>query len=146
MPYCRGVTLLPSPRVSRLPAPAEVLGGLGLAGLVVAAALPASHIADGPVLCPFRRLTGLPCPGCGLTRSWVYLVHGDVHAAVWANPFGLISVAAALALAVMSVVARVRRRPPLDLERLVRQPWVIALFLAWVGFGLVRIVWILASR
>lgn len=31
-----------------------------------------------PGLCVMRQLTGLPCPGCGLTRSIVSAVHGDV--------------------------------------------------------------------
>lgn len=31
-----------------------------------------------PPMCGFRMGTGLPCPGCGLTRSWVHLAHGDL--------------------------------------------------------------------
>jgi hypothetical protein len=27
--------------------------------------------------CPFRAMTGLPCPMCGATRSVVLFVHGD---------------------------------------------------------------------
>ncbi|MCA9490880.1 MAG: DUF2752 domain-containing protein [Myxococcales bacterium] len=41
-----------------------------------------------PVLCGFRRLTGIPCPGCGLTRSFVYLAHGHPIDAFRMNVFG----------------------------------------------------------
>lgn len=31
-----------------------------------------------PPMCAFRELTGWPCPGCGLTRSFVYMGHLQV--------------------------------------------------------------------
>lgn len=35
-------------------------------------------ICGGPVLpCPWRAVTGLPCPGCGMTRSTLALLRGD---------------------------------------------------------------------
>ena len=37
--------------------------------------------------CWFRRLTGLPCPTCGATRTALSLVHGDLTAAWRHNPF-----------------------------------------------------------
>lgn len=39
-----------------------------------------------PVLCPYRALTGLPCPGCGLTRALHALLHGDPGTAFAFNP------------------------------------------------------------
>ncbi|MFB9315399.1 DUF2752 domain-containing protein [Nocardioides plantarum] len=98
------------------------------------------HVEDGPVICPFRRLTGLPCPGCGLTRSWVYLAHGQWHDSVAAHPFGPVAVAMAVALVVSVVVALVRRGPLPDLDVLVRRPWVVAVVGAWLAFGAVRLV------
>jgi hypothetical protein len=41
-----------------------------------------------PEMCQLRRTLGLPCPGCGLTRSFISLAHGDLSAAVQFNPAG----------------------------------------------------------
>jgi len=42
-----------------------------------------------PELCTLKRFTGLSCPGCGLTRCFISLAHGDL-AAAWAfNPAGI---------------------------------------------------------
>jgi len=42
-----------------------------------------------PELCALRRMTGMSCPGCGLTRCFISLAHGDL-AAAWAyNPAGI---------------------------------------------------------
>jgi hypothetical protein len=30
-------------------------------------------------LCPFKMLTGFPCPGCGITKSLVYFYQGEVY-------------------------------------------------------------------
>lgn len=41
-----------------------------------------------PESCWFKRLTGLGCPGCGLTRSVICLVHGNFLGAWDFNPGG----------------------------------------------------------
>lgn len=40
-----------------------------------------------PVFCPFEALTGIPCPGCGMTRAMLSLIKGDVGNAAAYNPF-----------------------------------------------------------
>lgn len=37
------------------------------------------------VLCPFRALTHLPCPGCGMTRAFCALAHGEFWRAIKLN-------------------------------------------------------------
>lgn len=43
--------------------------------------------------CVFHRLTGLDCPGCGLTRMCLALIHLDVPNAYQSNPVGLVMMA-----------------------------------------------------
>lgn len=61
-------------------------------------------------LCPFRLLTGLNCPGCGMTRSMVALAGGDLWCAACFNPFSFFLVA----VAVLSLVPRgyMEKEPP----------------------------------
>jgi len=40
----------------------------------------------GGGLCAFRRLTDIPCGGCGLTRAFVQLAHGQFAHAMRLNP------------------------------------------------------------
>lgn len=39
--------------------------------------------------CPMVIISGLPCPGCGLTRSFVYLISGRIWQSVYINPMGI---------------------------------------------------------
>jgi len=41
-----------------------------------------------PELCTLRRITGLSCPGCGLTRSFTFMGHLDVVAAFQMHALG----------------------------------------------------------
>ena len=49
-----------------------------------------------PVLCPFRRLTGLRCPLCGFTTSTAHLLEGDLRGALRAHPLGPVILLGAL--------------------------------------------------
>ena len=37
--------------------------------------------------CPFLRLTGMPCPGCGLTRACLLMLKGEGQAAIRFHAF-----------------------------------------------------------
>lgn len=41
-----------------------------------------------PELCMMKQWTGRGCPGCGMTRCFISLAHGDVRAALRYNPAG----------------------------------------------------------
>ncbi|WP_370289303.1 DUF2752 domain-containing protein [Nocardioides sp.] len=121
-------------------ASAEWTAAAGVLALGVAAVLPDSSIDSGPVICPFRRLTGLPCPGCGLTRSWVHLMHGDLPAAFAVHWFGPLFAAFVVVLAVASVRRRIVGAPAVSLDRVIRHPVTVAVIGAWLAYAIVRLV------
>jgi len=58
--------------------------------MLVAGYLYQPYCHGGPVLCLFRMTTGLPCPGCGMTRAWCELCHGHVGASLALHPVGFL--------------------------------------------------------
>ena len=73
--------------------------------LVASALLPLPRnnaIAGMPSLCAFHQITGLPCPGCGLTRSWVSMAHGHFSDAFVWHPLGPLLFSSALLYTIWS--------------------------------------------
>ena len=120
-----------------------------LGGLIALAALlpPAAPGGDGglaiagqrlPEVCAVKRTTGLPCPGCGLTRSWVSALDGDAAGSLLHHPLGwLVLLYAAAQLARHAAwLALPRRRTATERVGRHLDRGVIALgvllFVAWV--------------
>ncbi len=82
---------------------------LGLAAILLAG----SPGDDGPTLCPFALMTGIACPGCGMTRAASSLIRGDLGTAIAYHP--LVPLMAVLAIGgwVWFLLVRSgRARPP----------------------------------
>jgi hypothetical protein len=108
------VTIPPVPPAIALADPVDQARDLRLVGVGATGFALASSALELGVLCPLRRLTGVPCPLCGLTTGTWDLVHGDVVGAVHAHPLAPV----ALAFLVLAwtpwgpaAVSAVRRRP-----------------------------------
>jgi predicted ABC-type sugar transport system permease subunit len=99
-------------------------------GAVAALALANLHVPGRPAtLCPFRALTGIPCPFCGGTTAAVHIGRFDLLGALRANPvivFGAVVVAATPALIAFRSSRYGARWPALP-SRTVK--WAIALAL-----------------
>lgn len=98
------VTATSTVRALRAPALAAALG------LVAAAVLHVRdpHDSGAYGFCPFQRLTGLPCPGCGGLRAVNDLTRGDVVGALSSNAAVVVMVSAAVVAWTVWVVRRVR--------------------------------------
>lgn len=46
------------------------------------------HLESEQSYCPFKMLTGFPCPGCGITKSMVYFFQGDISKSLSFHIFG----------------------------------------------------------
>lgn len=62
----------------------------GIAGAFITLAIPfvlllqngSHHLETDQSFCPFKMLTGFPCPGCGITKSLVYFYEGNLYKSV----------------------------------------------------------------
>lgn len=81
-PAVRWRALAPAERACRL--------GLGLLWPLAMATTPGWLQGGGGLGCPFRALTGLPCPLCGGTHACAAVVQGDWAGAWVASPGALL--------------------------------------------------------
>lgn len=71
--------------------------------------------------CPFALITGLPCPGCGMTRAVQSLIKGDILQSVFHNPLAtptIASILIVLILLILDIVGGTNR-----LEKLMNLTW-----------------------
>ena len=93
------------PGPARSPWPGSRRRGLAYVGL-------RNPTSGGFVPCPFHAITGLWCPGCGMTRALHHLLHGDVAGAVSSNLFlPVVVVVVGWAWLAWAVPRRARRSP-----------------------------------
>jgi hypothetical protein len=59
--------------------------------------------------CPLKSATGVPCPGCGLTRAAVALLRGEFAAALGLHAFAPVLLLALAAFAVAGLLPARRR-------------------------------------
>ncbi len=78
--------------------------------LLAAALIPAGWESPIP-LCLVKGLTGLDCPGCGMTRAFLLIGHGRLGDAVSMHPASIPAFLIVAGMAVTGVVRSVRNRP-----------------------------------
>jgi len=90
--------------------------------------------------CSFHTVTGLPCPGCGMTRGMTALLRGRVAEAWHWHPFTpLIAVGGVLILACCLLPPRPRDRLAAMVERVEQRTGItIIAIVAMILFGLWR--------
>ena len=109
-----GVAVLPTTRdgSSRRSRVAVQSAALALSALVLATAAVlhpdprgyGTHEQAGFPPCTFRRLTGIPCPGCGMTTAFAWTVRLQLGRALSANVFGTLLCLGTAALGALSLI------------------------------------------
>jgi hypothetical protein len=134
--------LVPSKRLASLTV-------LALACVYVAAFVftPSPVQADGHyfTICGFKNVTGLPCPGCGLTHSFCALGKGDIAGAFYFNQLGPLLYMLSLLVWVRAwLVLFGRATPAMALDRLAARIKVVKVsVIAFLLFGVGRIIYLL---
>jgi len=97
----------------------------------------------GVSICWFKSLFGLPCPGCGLTRSVTCITHLQFSKAWGYHPFGPIVYALFVANALLLVVPhknRERLKQRISRNNHWLRPIYFAVVLSFLAFGCLRIL------
>ncbi len=94
--------------------------------------------AGGIDLCLFRKLTGLPCPSCGTTRSVLSISHLHFADALYYNPIGFIMALCLCVLPVWVLIDTISKKNSfhrfyLNAEIIVRRKWVAVLLVSLVA-------------
>ena len=94
----------------------------GFATLILLAQLP---------FCPMAGVLGIPCPGCGLTRATLALMHGDVRGALRLHPLVFV-LTPLFAWTVMAAAIGYVRGPRAGQPNL----WLSSRTVTWLGSAL----------
>ena len=116
------------------------LGLLGIGGVQVALAM--LHLPGWP--CPLRMATGIPCPGCGMSRAVGELCRGHMRAAMELHALApLVPATVSLLLVGAMLPATARARFATRIEQLEVKSRLVPLLL---GLLLIYYVWRLMYR
>ena len=83
-------------------------------------------------VCPMAGVLGVPCPGCGLTRATLALLHGDLRSALHLHPLVLL-IAPIFMWAVASAAFGYVRGPRPGRNP---RPWLASRLATALAFGL----------
>ena len=92
--------------------------------------------------CPFHHLTGLDCPGCGMTRGIKALVSGDISGALSLHPFAPIFSVIWILWSSTAFLSQEKREKVAEKVGIIEAStfFVPLLFLAYTAFGIMRLV------
>lgn len=101
-----------------------------------------THTQLGLPKCTMAAMTGLRCPGCGMTTSWSLVMHGDVETALATNFGGtVLCLLAIFSVPILMGIAITGRTTPLGwFSKLAMGVVTVALAIAAVQW-MMRLMW-----
>ena len=104
-----------------------------------------SHLPAEQSLCPFKMLTGFPCPGCGITKSLVYFYQGDLYKSMYYHVLGPFVVLFCVATIVLLLTELITKKEYLnELIYNKKLAYILAFFL--IFYQIVRITYFVENN
>jgi hypothetical protein len=106
-----------------------------------------THQRLGLAPCGFLYTTGLPCPTCGMTTAFAYMVRGHFLHALWAQPAGAVLAGFTALLAVVAMIVLITgRRLEVNWYRINPMRVLIGALVLFLGGWAFKITVVLLSR
>lgn len=121
---------------------------VGLTAVLMVSVLLKPSTGEYFTVCGFKNVTGLPCPGCGLTHSFCALARGNVGEAFEFNLLGPFLYAVLVLVWVRSAFVLFNREQAVRVfDRIAQRLNVVRAFAyAFAVFGVARIVYLLTFQ
>lgn len=125
----------------------------GIAGALTILAIPYfillfggnSDIETSQSYCPFKMLTGFPCPGCGITKSLVFFYEGDILKSLYYHLFGPLVVFACVAAIVVLILEIITKKEYFQ-QLIFSKNLAYILGISLAVYHLVRIIYFISSH
>ncbi|MCY7368057.1 MAG: DUF2752 domain-containing protein [Chamaesiphon sp.] len=102
----------------------------------------------GFIFCPIRHWTGVICPSCGMTRSFMAIARGDWHSAIDYHLFGPL-LFVGFGLTIVHIIWELsidRNLQVFYVQWLKRRDFQLALLISFLGYYLLRLTQIIPSH
>lgn len=144
-------TYSPEELEASAPVPSKKLALIALLGLTAVFAVSVllkPSTGEYFTVCGFKNLTGLPCPGCGLTHSFCALARGSIGEAFEFNLLGPFLYLALVLVWIRSACVLLNSKKAVqEFHRIAKRFNIVRAFAyAFAVFGAARIVYLLVFR
>ncbi|MDD2673712.1 MAG: DUF2752 domain-containing protein [Flavobacterium sp.] len=104
-----------------------------------------NHLETDQSLCPFKMITGFPCPGCGITKSLVYFYHGDFYKSVSYHILGPFVIAFSVVSIVVLIMELITKKEYFNTVMYnKRLAYGLGFFL--VGYHIIRLIFFIKNN
>ena len=102
----------------------------------------------GFIFCPVRHWTGVICPSCGMTRSFMAIARGDLRSAIDYHLFGpLLFIGFGLTIVHAILELSIDRRLQIFyMQWLKRRDFQLVIFISFIGYYLLRLTQVIPSH
>lgn len=103
------------------------------------------HLETAQSLCPFKMLTGFPCPGCGITKSLIFLYQGNLLKSISYHLFGPATfLFCIVTIVVLTTEVITRKKYFRNVVYSTKLAYVLGITLA--AYHLSRLVWFISAN
>lgn len=96
--------------------------------------------------CPFKMLTGLPCPGCGITKSMVYFYDGNIYKSLLHHLFGPFIIILSLFLLVKFTFEIINKRTFMAISPNNKKKIAYAIAAILIIYHLIRVIYFITTN
>lgn len=96
--------------------------------------------------CPFKMLTGFPCPGCGITKSMVFFYEGNFHKSIYYHIFGPFVVVLCLFLLIKFIIEFFINKEIISMSYQNRKKIAYTIAAILILYHLIRVVYFISTN